>query len=136
VCCLCSLAILYIALLCLIQEYLIGIYNGTEPSERHKLYHEGGPQRKKVTTTSMGPLDDDDQTAEVTDHIFNWCEELTKGQLPDLDYMFWVLLPEAIVRALQITRRIGKKKAEEIFESGIKYTKSERKENHLMMLQR
>ncbi|XP_076444359.1 uncharacterized protein LOC143282557 [Babylonia areolata] len=116
------------------KKHLTKIYREQTPSERHQFYIQGS--LRKIQTNSSGPIDDDEQLDMILDHIGDWHQELTQQTLPNMDYLLWVWLPEAIVYALKKVRHCGEKKAKEMFEKGIKLTKSEHREIHNQLIKR
>ncbi|KAL8562632.1 hypothetical protein ACOMHN_011204 [Nucella lapillus] len=114
------------------KSHLTKVYRGQTPSERHQLYMQGFS--RKIQTNSTGPIDDDEQLDRILNHIGDWHQELTQQKIPNMDYLLWVWLPEAIIYALKKVRHCGEKKAKEIFEKGIRLTKSEHLEIHNQLL--
>ncbi|KAK7116216.1 PWWP domain-containing DNA repair factor 3B-like [Littorina saxatilis] len=118
------------------KEHLIKIYRGETVSERHSLFKQGHTQQRKIQTNSSGPIDDEDQLETVVDFIGDCYLEMSQQKLPNMDYLLWVMLPEAIIYALSKLKRCGRKKAAELFEKGIKLTKCEHLEIHHQLIRK
>lgn len=101
-----------------VNSHLLGILNGTVPSERHKRFHSNvQSDRIQLKQWSwFGPIDNASQQEE----IYEFCFELLKAN-SDLDdtfdiasYVIEVWCPEAVMKALCRVRRIQMDRAEEI----------------------
>uniref|UniRef100_V5II07 PWWP domain-containing protein n=1 Tax=Ixodes ricinus TaxID=34613 RepID=V5II07_IXORI len=101
-----------------VNSHLLGVLNGTVPSERHKRFHSNvQSDRIQLKQWSwFGPIDNASQQEE----IYEFCFELLKAN-SDLDdtfdiasYVIEVWCPEAVMKALCRVRRVQMDRAEEI----------------------
>lgn len=101
-----------------VNSHLLGVLNGSVPSERHNLFYS----KVWIERTQLkhwpwfGPIDDVAQQEE----IYELCFELLKAN-SDLDasfdiasYVIEVWCPEAVMKALSLTLGIDMDKAEEV----------------------
>nr|KAG5697753.1 hypothetical protein BaRGS_026710 [Batillaria attramentaria] len=117
-------------------DYLVKIFKGKIPSERHEQFHKGVSQQNKLQYNSLGPIDDDEQLEKITEHLGGWLAEVTDQLFPNSNYLFGVWLPEAIVKAIVKVRRCSRQRAWEVFSQGVRLVKCERLEIHNSMIQK
>lgn len=101
-----------------VNSHLLAVLNGNVPSERHKLFNSP-LQSERLQLKHwpwFGPIDNCSQQEE----IYEFCIELLKANSaldPTFDiasYVIEVWCPEAVMKALCLTRSVDMEKAEEI----------------------
>ncbi|XP_033120608.1 uncharacterized protein LOC117119801 [Anneissia japonica] len=102
------------------KDHLIKIFTGTINTERHNLFHHANKMaRAKLNNLGgYGPILADDLLDEIFLHIKGVLDEYCRSTgYSDAgpSYILNVSIPEAIIFAIQKTRRVGKTKAEDIF---------------------
>ncbi|ELT96482.1 hypothetical protein CAPTEDRAFT_216012 [Capitella teleta] len=94
--------------------------------------------KKKLVKTKIipfGPLDDDDQCAELLavleKHYKDICGDCS---LDDLDRIFFIWVPEALIYAMMRKWRLSRRKAEVNFEKGIERGEEEHQFSHQRLI--
>lgn len=106
--------------------FLASVYRRELHSDLHEAYVNGTVRdRAKLKHKGFGPLDDETQIELVLNTYLEWLMKLSQTKLPEVDYVFDVWIPEAIVHALQKKKCYSKKKAWEQFNKGVRRTKEE-----------
>ncbi|XP_071794734.1 PWWP domain-containing DNA repair factor 3A-like isoform X2 [Asterias amurensis] len=102
------------------KEHLLAIYKGQTNSERHSLFGSklSSDRQKLRALAGLGPITGEEQQSNLTDFLSelykNHCMKCQED-LPSLAYITEVWLPEAVIFAIQKTRRIDRVKAEDLF---------------------
>ncbi|KAL1439824.1 hypothetical protein MTO96_009667 [Rhipicephalus appendiculatus] len=112
-----------------VNDHLLGVLNGTVPSERNKLFYSTSrSEHLQLKDWSwFGPIEDVSQQEE----IYEFCFELLKANSdlgPTFDiasYVIEVWCPEAVMKALSLTRGINMDKAEEVLLRAVIHTRAE-----------
>uniref|UniRef100_A0A131XIJ5 PWWP domain-containing protein n=1 Tax=Hyalomma excavatum TaxID=257692 RepID=A0A131XIJ5_9ACAR len=112
-----------------VNDHLLGVLNGTVPSERNKLFYSTSrSENLQLKDWSwFGPIEDVSQQEE----IYEFCFELLKANSdlgPTFDiasYVIEVWCPEAVMKALSLTRGINMDKAEEVLLRAVIHTRAE-----------
>lgn len=112
-----------------VNDHLLGVLNGTVPSERNKLFYSTSRNEhlQLKDWSWFGPIEDVSQQEE----IYEFCFELLKANSdlgPTFDiasYVIEVWCPEAVMKALSLTRGINMDKAEEVLLRAVIHTRAE-----------
>ncbi|XP_075557028.1 uncharacterized protein LOC142589443 isoform X1 [Dermacentor variabilis] len=112
-----------------VNDHLLGVLNGTVPSERNKLFYSTSRNENLQLKdwSWFGPIEDVSQQEE----IYEFCFELLKANSdlgPTFDiasYVIEVWCPEAVMKALSLTRGINMDKAEEVLLRAVIHTRAE-----------
>jgi hypothetical protein len=102
-----------------VDEHLISLYRECIPSKRHQRFKNGsksGRNQLKHKLQCFGPIDNEEQQEVIYDYLsqlFKYEFELNSSL--DNFYIIQVLVPESIVKAINIVHRIKLKEAEFLF---------------------
>lgn len=121
-----------------VKQYLLDILREKKKSEKHTTYMCGRSKaRDALKNPGFGPIADEDQQEDVLFTMVGWYKQETKlpeKEIPDVNYVLDVWIPEGIVFGLIKLRKYSRKKAWEQFEKGVYMTKREKAEIHQSIL--
>lgn len=122
-----------------VKDYLLDILREKKKSEKHTTYKFGlSKARDALKNPGFGPIADESQQEDVLFTMVNWYKQETKlshKEIPDVNYVLDVWIPEGIVYALIKMKKYSRKKAWEQFEKGVFMTKREKAEVHESLLE-
>ncbi|XP_022102970.1 PWWP domain-containing protein MUM1-like [Acanthaster planci] len=104
------------------KNHLLDIYHGKYKCERQRLFKSDRQADRLAlrTMAGQGPITDEELLSELTNFLRDLyvenCMEC-KEDIPNASYITEVWLPEAIIFAIQKTRRVVRHTAEELFHS-------------------
>ncbi|XP_038074033.1 PWWP domain-containing DNA repair factor 3A-like [Patiria miniata] len=104
------------------KNYLLAMFHGKVKSERQRLFNSDRQTDRQTlrAMAGLGPITDDELLSELTDFLRDLYVEhcmQCKDDIPNTSYITEVWLPEAIIFAIQKTRRVGRRNAEKLFYS-------------------
>ncbi|XP_060565935.1 uncharacterized protein LOC132724966 [Ruditapes philippinarum] len=102
------------------KDFLEKIFNGTTKSELHDKFLTGTiRERAKMKHRGFGPIDDDEQIELLLSTYLTWIKQINKNiHLDDVNYVFDVWVPEAVVFAFKKVNGYSRKRAWERFDIG------------------
>lgn len=122
-----------------VKDYLLDILREKKKSEKHTTYKFGlSKARDALKNPGFGPIADESQQEDILFTMVNWYKQETKlspKEIPDVNYVLDVWVPEGIVYALIKMKKYSRKKAWEQFEKGVFMTKREKAEVHESLLE-
>ncbi|XP_052794046.1 PWWP domain-containing DNA repair factor 3A-like isoform X2 [Mya arenaria] len=102
------------------------ILRGKQPSTLHDIYTSGSmKERKKIMYRGFGPIENEDQIDHLVNCYLDLIRQMKLDPLKYINYVLDVWIPEAVIYGLTKLKGYGKKKAEEMFNKGVRRTKEE-----------
>lgn len=113
------------------KDHLRKIFFGDIPSELHDRFLSCSiRERAKMKHRGFGPIDDDEQIELLLSTYLTWLQEINNKPIHEVNYIFDVWVPEAVVFALKTLKGYSKKRAWEQFDKGVRRNKDDLRKLH------